>query len=380
MRAWLALGVLVALCWMSTTICYGQRAESYDALVQQGKTQLQAGNNDGALASANAAIKLDVNRWEAYAVAGGALMNLERDEEAADQFGHAIDHAPEAKQSGLRDLRKQCLLAEAGAALSSSPTAHSPSDSGNPSGPAYAETVKWIREHIGEAGFPAATTADDRFGNVNRYDDIVYSARFDGCTVTLVVTQGWHITSDNRGTSEAGHTTETNTHMDMTFNLPLDKMRSATEEEVPLQDWEKAVMSPTYVNRPLPTVAIHFSDPIFGNTSYNWSTDDVTYTEKNNSHVNRPIAYGEFTIPGTYINKYGYPQQNQAVVIHYARPGTGDNPQHMAKALNHLIDLCRQNPNIAPRIVSNARSFSARDRLRVLTRGGRHDNRASGNQ
>ena len=55
---------------------------NYNALIQQGKAQLQAGSNDAALASANAAVKLDTARWEAYAVAGGALINLKRCDEA----------------------------------------------------------------------------------------------------------------------------------------------------------------------------------------------------------------------------------------------------------------------------------------------------------
>ena len=54
-------------------------------------------------------------------------MNLKRYEEAADQLSQAIQHAPDSKQPGLRDLRKQCLLAESGvapAAPAAVPNAH----------------------------------------------------------------------------------------------------------------------------------------------------------------------------------------------------------------------------------------------------------------
>jgi tetratricopeptide (TPR) repeat protein len=84
--------------------------------VQKGRAQLQAGTPDLALASGEAAIKMNAERWEGYALAGGALMNLKCYEDAADKFSHAIDRAPEAKQAALRDLRKQCVLAESGAA------------------------------------------------------------------------------------------------------------------------------------------------------------------------------------------------------------------------------------------------------------------------
>jgi hypothetical protein len=113
-----------------------QPASTYDGLVQRGNTQLQAGSNDAALTAARAAIKVNADRWEAHAVAGGALLNLKRYEEAADEFSLAIGRAPQAKQAGLRDLRKQCLSAESGASPSASPTP-------SPSSTTQAEIVLW---------------------------------------------------------------------------------------------------------------------------------------------------------------------------------------------------------------------------------------------
>lgn len=63
--------LLVSLGVVCVAVCaIAQSLPNYDALVQQGEAQLQAGNNDAALSSANAAIKLNGERWEAYAVAG----------------------------------------------------------------------------------------------------------------------------------------------------------------------------------------------------------------------------------------------------------------------------------------------------------------------
>jgi hypothetical protein len=39
------------------------------------------------MASGEAAIKMNADRWEGYALAGGALMNLKRYEEAAERAG-----------------------------------------------------------------------------------------------------------------------------------------------------------------------------------------------------------------------------------------------------------------------------------------------------
>jgi Flp pilus assembly protein TadD len=110
MAFFLSLAVLASASYAATP------PPTYDELVQKGKSQLQAGNAVLALESGRAAIMLSATRWEGYAVAGGALMNLKRYEEAADTLSEAIKTAPEAKQAGLRDLRRQCLASEGGTA------------------------------------------------------------------------------------------------------------------------------------------------------------------------------------------------------------------------------------------------------------------------
>jgi hypothetical protein len=113
----LACGALLILCTYSLS---SQTAAGYGPIIEQGKTQLQAGNADQALALGQRGIILSPSRWEAYALAGGALMNLKRYEEAADDFSKAIDRAPSPKQAGLRELRRQCAVAESGTTTSSS--------------------------------------------------------------------------------------------------------------------------------------------------------------------------------------------------------------------------------------------------------------------
>jgi len=117
---------------------HAQTGVGYDALVQQGKAQLQAGSAGQALASGEQAIKVDPARWEAYALAGGALMNLKRYDEAIDDLGKSIGHAPAEKQPGLRDLIKQCVLAESGGATSASPAPQP-----QPASTSQAEIVLW---------------------------------------------------------------------------------------------------------------------------------------------------------------------------------------------------------------------------------------------
>jgi Protein of unknown function (DUF1566) len=105
---------VLALVLIAGASCAAHAASDYDAFIAQGNALLQAGNADQALNSGEAAIKLRADRWEGHALAGGALMNLKRYEDAADALSRAIDRAPESKQPALRDQRRQCLLAESG--------------------------------------------------------------------------------------------------------------------------------------------------------------------------------------------------------------------------------------------------------------------------
>jgi tetratricopeptide (TPR) repeat protein len=101
--------LLLAALFTNTSYSAQPGASNYDELVQRGKSELQAGHPDQSVTSGQAAIKLSKERWEGYALIGGALMNLKRFEEAADALSKAIERAPADKQPGLRDLRRQCL-------------------------------------------------------------------------------------------------------------------------------------------------------------------------------------------------------------------------------------------------------------------------------
>jgi tetratricopeptide (TPR) repeat protein len=115
--------LLICLVSLSAGVLVAQGTSTYDDLLRQGSDQLQAGQTQGALDAAQKAITVDPARWEAYALAGGALMNQRRNEEAADRLSDAIARAPQDKQSGLRELRRQSLAGAATAAPVASPAA-----------------------------------------------------------------------------------------------------------------------------------------------------------------------------------------------------------------------------------------------------------------
>jgi hypothetical protein len=342
------LRVLALLLAVPVMVLHAQTAANYDAIVKQGKAQLQAGNNDSALASANAAIKLDATRWEAYVAAGGALMNLKRYEEAADDFSKAIERAPEAKQTALRDLRKQCLVAEAGAAPASSTgsgSAPSTVSAPAPGGPSFGETVRWIQNHMAESGFPAQTVTKGEF--VSRYDDAPYSIHFDGCTMVLSLSEHVHGTNTQ---PNRGDQTDWDDSEYMKFKLPLHRLISIEDGGwLPLQDWEKNTINngyrDSYVSGRFPTVAINLPGDGAGTASWGSSTTIEGAPNPNQSTPDHPIPSGALTA----VIGFGPNATRNAVLISYGRPDTEDSPQHMAKALEHLVDLCHQNPVVAPK-------------------------------
>jgi len=108
------LGFLILSLSASTSLAQAPVTLDYDTTIKQGTALLQTGSGDLALASGEAAIRAAPGRWEGHALLGRSLLSLKRYEPAADSLSKAIELAPQSEQPALRDLRRQCLLAEAG--------------------------------------------------------------------------------------------------------------------------------------------------------------------------------------------------------------------------------------------------------------------------
>jgi hypothetical protein len=102
---------------------FGQASSDFDTQIRQGDAELQTGQADAALSAGDAAVRIAPDRWDGYALSGRALLALKRYEMAADALSRAIERAPGAEQPALRELRRECLLAEAGAPASVPATA-----------------------------------------------------------------------------------------------------------------------------------------------------------------------------------------------------------------------------------------------------------------
>jgi tetratricopeptide (TPR) repeat protein len=104
-----ALAVVFTLGCLSGLSAQAQMTSNYDSLIHEGNSQLKAGSADVALTTGQSAVTADANRWEGYTLEGGALMSLNRYEEAADALSKAIERAPVSKQGALESLRTESV-------------------------------------------------------------------------------------------------------------------------------------------------------------------------------------------------------------------------------------------------------------------------------
>jgi hypothetical protein len=356
------------LCQMTTSCFVGAAAQNladYDASVKQGKAQLQAGSNDAALASANAAIKLDGTRWEAYAVAGGALINLKRYDDAAGQLGHAIAQAPDAKQAGLRDLLKQCETLKAAAASASSGGASGP-------GPSYAETVRYIQDKIRAASYPTPTIQlDGLIGNsLNKwatdytvtFDDAKYTFAADGCeSMTFTATVTTHM-DDLRAERHWAHKEGQRVH---SYTVPFKSVASIPERPQVAAIYSTHEITQTvlgglmgdgrYLSNNWPEVMIEQLPPTFafGGDHQDWHDAlwivpkdlNVSWTNFDNVIESPNLTGGGPENQSGNITKSGLP----ILMIRFVKPGTGAESPHVAKAIQHLVELCAAHPEQAPK-------------------------------
>lgn len=241
------------------------------------------------------------------------------------------------------DLRKLlCLLVVALATLAAAQEqANQPSKD---KGPSYEDTVKWIQDHIGEAGFPARN--DNGKTLTYAYDDESYNVKFDGCDMRLGIAGHVHITDLSPAGGIASNDMSGDSSFTLSFSLPLGKLYGWTPpQNLKVQDYFP-VISSSYMDKAFPAVVIRLPEEGVGTFS---ETADLANVSNGQDPpiVNKPIKSGFF--PLTITNVAGGSVPIHGIEISYGRPGTEDIPRHMMNALYHLIELCKENPNAGPK-------------------------------
>jgi hypothetical protein len=156
----------------------------YNKVIAQAKTDLAAGHNPEALAGSQKAIQMDASRWEAYLVAGSALQNQKQFDAAMDNYTKALEHSPESKKAGVRNVLEQCVREKITAA--SSPAVSAPAASAQ--SPSFDETIAWLRTKIPQEGFSYSFVNDVHYKGKGVFDPENYTSRGSGTAGTQLVT------------------------------------------------------------------------------------------------------------------------------------------------------------------------------------------------
>ncbi len=356
--------ILSLICATASLSCVEVSAapSSYEALVQHGNSQLQAGNNDDALASAKAAIGMNPSRWEGYALEGGALINLGRCGEAQTALFRAIKRAPDAKLPGLQTLLGQCQSA------ASAPGAASAAQSG--AGPSYADTVRYIQEKIKDAGFirpPGQESSDSDSYEKLSYGQAKYSFSVDGCqSMTIAFAAAVHVDEysvEDRGEDRLkGHE---ESKLEFSYTVPFTSVSDYTNYAnwTGKEDSQLAAIFSTH--EPIQNLANgnYTADGYLIGGAMNGAPpagpviqamrdqlrehedwhDAVWVVSKDLgiSWVSSDPGNGQqYEHQSGHIIKSGVP----GLLIRFSAPGTGATSTHIAKALRHLVDYCRKHP------------------------------------
>ncbi|HVI10756.1 MAG TPA: hypothetical protein VND65_20870 [Candidatus Binatia bacterium] len=214
-------------------------------------------------------------------------------------------------------------------------------------GPSYEDTIKWIEGHIGESGFPT-TTSKSHLGLVFTVSDAPFAMKFDGCDMRLSLAMQLHTADTSPLQGKAENDMTGNQTSSITFNLHLARVGVVSEpQNLPVQGGIARLIDEQYLNKNFPTVVVEGVDAGAGTFSDSQTTTDSN-TELPQPIFNRPIAENTM-VPFRVFSGYGVGRLVKGIQITYARPGTEDSPKHMINALQHLIDLCKENPNAGPK-------------------------------
>jgi len=311
-----------------TAMAIGQTA-SYDQLVAQAHTDLKAGNAAQAATLSQKAIVAAPSRWEAYVVAGGALQVEQQYDKAIDDFTQALKLAPAAKQAGVKNLLEKCMKAQIAAQLAPAPapptgTVAPPQPTSQPAatndGPSYADTVKWIQANISKAGDPSMNWTKEYSGADVYTSSQQYLMQFNGCdsmTVSIV-----HYAGDS----------DNHSHLQVDFVFPV----LSTEFGVPSAS-------------PFVSVQIENGEITWHESSFPDSTNQIHADGTVPAHVTNSITeWKEFTdTTGSFFLHADY--MNPGLSIPFNSAGAQTIPSHMVAALNHLVELCKDHPELVPK-------------------------------
>jgi hypothetical protein len=248
-----------------------------------------------------------------------------------------------------------------------------------PTGPSYDDTVKWIQNHISEAGVPGYTEQSQGLvpeevrpcikngkdengepcGSVANQpvtltvDDQKFAITVNGCsTLHLIITSHVHGTNPNPQREEThNHPPSGDWSRTADFSIPLIDLLVTTSTHVPT-DMMSAGTKDWYSNAAVPSVALVWS---MGHpATWIWTNKgDGLFVDFNGSMPPKRLDFAPSDVDEQTRRRFVWEDSvtgavRAGVYLSYGMPGA-DDPSHMASALKHLKDVCKANPDAAPK-------------------------------
>lgn len=238
------------------------------------------------------------------------------------------------------------------------------------SGPSYDETVSYIQDKIRVASYPTPTIqlagligGKEGIGYTVTFDDATYKFSVDGCesmTFTNTVTAHMDDSNDERPwdhrdgqivhsytvpfKSVASYPNDSQIKSAAIFStheIKTNVMGSQFADEYRI-DFVEGVM----IEQLPPTQT-------FGNDHQDWHDAvwivpkdlNVSWTNFDNVTINPNATGGGPENQSGNIGKSGLP----ILMIRFTKPGTGATSTHVAKAIQHLVQLCVNHPEQGPK-------------------------------
>jgi len=196
-------------------------------------------------------------------------------------------------------------------------------------GPSYKETVQWIQDNIKLAGSPPSSKQDD--GPVERFlrqtennssSGLSYSITFDGCnSFTITSTRTSQATVTNPTGPADNYSSVSISH----YKVPFTSL-------IGFLDYDK--------RKPIIGVLVKEG----GATMSAEETD----TDKDGPTTSN-IPPTPITIKNDQDRAFSDGELVPFIYVPYSKPGSEDAAPHMTAALSHLVDICKNHPEQAPK-------------------------------
>jgi hypothetical protein len=247
------------------------------------------------------------------------------------------------------------------------PTLASPPTALSDSGPSYDETVSYIRDKIRDAGYstPSGTlggvvNGGPGIGEKDTYDDAIYTFNVDACqsmTITRKVTihiDDWS-ESDNSWHRKEGQMT---TSITFPFKSVATSLYASHEVPAVISTHEPTIAG--YTGILIADGWFALSPKLDAMKGQVQAVRLVGNPELQDWHDAVWIVPKDLGVSWVTSNNAGEETDSQSgnitktegvpiLIIRFAKPGTGGESTHVAKAIQHLVQLCASHPEQAPK-------------------------------